>query len=51
MNQVQEFDQFMHHLQNEIEANPAMKSRIIIREIEKTGCPYLKEKIQTATFV
>jgi len=46
MNPLQEYDQFILNLQDEIAANPTMKYRILLREIKRSECPYLRKKIQ-----
>ncbi|MEM6830529.1 MAG: hypothetical protein AAGA66_00125 [Bacteroidota bacterium] len=48
MNDISEFDQFLVDLDSKIEENPYAKYRIILGELRKIDCPYLKRKVKSA---
>ncbi len=48
MDDISQFDQFLLELNDKIEKNPGAKHRIILKEIRKIDCPYLKRKVKAA---
>ncbi len=46
MTDIKSYDHFLLDLISQLKNNPHLKSQIISRALEQTGCPYLKEKIR-----
>ena len=46
MNAISQYDDFIKSLLEKIDNEPTKKYRIILGEIRKTDCPYLKSKIK-----
>lgn len=46
MNSMTDFDNFLAHLDQQIQQNPTEKYRIILSELRKTDCPYMRRKVK-----